>query len=651
MGEAAELVGARTLASAVVLCLASLAAGAAPSASPASQGTIVTPGSQIQVDVGTAWPENLSRGYFPIRVELENGDGRAHRVTLVAEVDTDGPGNRLTRSVELAPGEGTTFDLLAPAFGGGAGPFGFVGWFGGTETYMVRVVVDGKGESYVGSVGSFGSVGHALHPVLVLASATPTEGALAAWTEWLDRNVVTTPVGGTPVPDVSVAAQLSSSAPAQYAAYTSLDLVVLEADGGERPTTAVLDALAAYARLGGVVAIVGRDARNLVEETPALEAWTEERFFLDGGEFETYAVGFGLLALEDGDVLEDGRRFRELRGLFEDHPKPTIALQDSGTRWVPEIPGFGELPYRSLTLALVLFAILIGPVNFLVLKAGGRQVLLLVTIPAIALVATLGVLGYGLLHAGLDVKSASFSLSVLDQREHRAATLELRSFYAGLTPGPGLAPEAGTSLHPQVLDVMTRRSLGFRSEEGLLRGDYLPVRWPAQQTILGERAARGRLQLAREGAALRAENGLGAALELLYVRDGAGREHVAPDGVAAGATAELESAVDLWLADYDATATGAAATVIPGAATPRNRLTRLFQVLGTDSGAQYFYGGLELQAAEKRTLVELLREHLPPGSYAALVTDPILCDPLGLEARELVGRHWVIGILGPEDER
>ena len=54
---------------------------------------------------------------------------------------------------------------------------------------------------------------------------------------------------------------------------------------------------------------------------------------------------------------------------------------------------------------------------------------------AISIISSIGILTYGVLHQGIDIKAASRSLTILDQRNHNATTVEQRTTFVGLSPG------------------------------------------------------------------------------------------------------------------------------------------------------------------------------------------------------------------------
>jgi hypothetical protein len=254
---------------------------------------------------------------------------------------------------------------------------------------------------------------------------------------------------------------------------------------------------------------------------------------------------------------------------------------------------------KAFMALLFLFSLVIGPVNRIVLKRMGRPNLQLVTIPAIALAFSGALLAYGIFHQGVDIKTASHTLSVLDQRTHRVSTVENRAIFVGLSPGRGLRPESGTAVFPVDLDDRSERYAVDFDEGLLLKGTYLPVRDPRRQLILSERAARGRLAVELAEGELRVRNAFDVTIEELYVRDDAG----------------------VWFQSDG------------------------FLEPGDDDVLEEYEGVGELPGAFGHALSMLDGRRLPPSSFLAIVSASSFADDCTLELNELAGRHAVVGIL------
>ena len=105
--------------------------------------------------------------------------------------------------------------------------------------------------------------------------------------------------------------------------------------------------------------------------------------------------------------------------------------------WSFLIPGVGTAPVVSFLLLVSLFAVLIGPVNYLLLNRARRLYMLLLTVPAGAAIVTGSLFLYALMTDGLSVRLRARSFTELDQRTGRAVAWSRQSYYAALAPSRG----------------------------------------------------------------------------------------------------------------------------------------------------------------------------------------------------------------------
>jgi hypothetical protein len=215
--------------------------------------------------------------------------------------------------------------------------------------------------------------------------------------------------------------------------------------------------------------------------------------------------------------------------------------------WSFLIPGVGQAPVISFLLLVSLFAIAIGPLNYILLGRAKRLYLLLITVPLGALVVTGGLFAYALFTDGLSVRLRARSVTHIDQPAGRAVSWSRQSYYAALAPSRGLVfPEDCTvfSIEHQpgrVRSSEPRNKLVWRDEQHLEEG-YLGARTTNQFMVLRSTAAAQHLDV-REGNAVReplqVANHLQASLEYLLVRDSQGRYWTTDKLSAGGASAEL----------------------------------------------------------------------------------------------------------------
>jgi hypothetical protein len=238
----------------------------------------------------------------------------------------------------------------------------------------------------------------------------------------------------TPAP--TVLACRAEDAPADWRLYTGFDAVFV--DGRTRLSGDVQQALRRAACAGSTVVVAGGTSLPAGELRQAAAA---------AGRGGVAAHGAGRIVAMlpfDAPPSPSVRSLRTLVDRLEPPVAPAVA------RATQHVPGLGAPPVAVFLLVIVLFAVLVGPVNFLLLRRWRRPLLALVTVPALGLGTTLAILGYGLLHDGFGVRGVTASWTWLDQERHEAAVLSMHTLFAGRAPsalamGPDsllLAPRA-----------------------------------------------------------------------------------------------------------------------------------------------------------------------------------------------------------------
>jgi len=544
------------------------------SAPAARSGPAVTqelsfPESQLKVLVWSSWPDMLYQGFLPLTLQIENLDGREHAVDITLTRSYGSEQCSVLERVSVAAGAHEELQLAVPA-----------GHDYGSNGYNVFVTVAGRREMLY-NVGATQHPDPNVWPVLYVHSSarTPSAGANLAWAaEFSARPPAAVPLftdtsarmvrmgslgyagssataGGAGTFQVGITPLAHEELPARFEPYTSLKAVVLDAPSG-LPAPGVVDALCSWVRLGGVLACEGPGAEELARSVPALAAWMEPRFVLrtDGGN-TVYACAQGVLVVGDGRDLQQlasggGGEFAELIDAFQFGLTRPVSFADSphardALMHMPKLADM-ELPYRMLTLLLVCFAILIGPVNLLVVRRLNRPALLLVTVPLLAIVFSIGLFVYGAVSQGLNVRGAVFELTWLDQRTHQASTLSTRSLFAGMPAGDGWRVATGSAVFPLEYPGGVRQGeLRIDCRAGLTYGgDYLPVRRERMTAGMVDRAARARLEVVARGDELELGNGLGAAIRHLVVCDANGVFYELETPLAAGEKTRLGPAAD-----------------------------------------------------------------------------------------------------------
>jgi hypothetical protein len=176
--------------------------------------------------------------------------------------------------------------------------------------------------------------------------------------------------------------------------------------------------------------------------------------------------------------------------------------RENADYWTFLIPGVGEAPALSFLILVSLFAVVIGPVNYLLLGKTGRYYLLLITVPLGALLVTGGLFFYAIATDGLGVKLRARSFTDLDQASGRAVAWSRQSYYASIAPSRGLTFPSDATVFPILYQPGQRFSGGERPDntlvwdetQNLTRG-YITSRTTTQFMVLRVTKSADKLQV------------------------------------------------------------------------------------------------------------------------------------------------------------
>ena len=317
--------------------------------------------------------------------------------------------------------------------------------------------------------------------------------------------------------------------------YSPFDAVVIGAADLSSIPPAVLAALGDYLHCGGNIVLLGKN------ELPA--AWRPARELQISGCL-TGEAGFGnvyAFAGEKPDALDAGSRSR-LRETIRNTARYWQGLpNDSGAAntAMPVVENL-KIPTRGIVIIMLAFIIVIGPVNLILLNRRKRRTWMLWTIPAISLATTLLVFAYSLLREGITPDTRIAGLTVLDQANHRAATIGAEAFYCPLTPSAGLHFDYGTEATPLVpvgYGSGSSREVDWTQSQHFQRG-WISARVPAHFHLRKPETRRERIQIVNENGKLQVVNSLGANIKSLWFAD-ANKKIFEVKSVAAGQSGGL----------------------------------------------------------------------------------------------------------------
>lgn len=300
------------------------------------------------------------------------------------------------------------------------------------------------------------------------------------------------------------------------------------------------------------------------------------------------------------------------------------------------IADVGLPPIRTYRVLITLFVVLIGPVNYWVLRRCGRLYLFLFTVPAAALITSAGLLGYALVADGLASRLRGRSLTHLDQRAGEAVRLARLSYYTGLAPSGGLEFSDDTVVVPLVLDAAAGpfrgrgRQMVWSDRQHLTRG-WLGSRVPTQYVTA--RADKTRQALAVVGtddtARATIKNRLGVHVKQLLWCDAAGKLHHG-SGIDANerttlAALESEEQIAAALVEFSK-ALSQNAPALPDAVTSVGSTRMFFSTFRRSSrypqNAAVATSESLLEVELARVELDVVSRNLEPRSYVAIVERP-----------------------------
>lgn len=458
----------------------------------------------------------------------------------------------------------------------------------------------------------------------------------------------------------------ASDIPPSWTYLTGTPLIVVHGsarglDDAERQRT-----LADYVEAGGAVLVLDRDALpkgpladlTAPDSGDAESPWTKLR----GG-----TRGFGRWAITSSRELDASGAAEFVATWLPEKKKGSASSIARGGMLealaVPlRIPGLGRVDVRLFFFLLLVFAILVGPVAYLLLKRRRRLTLMLAVVPATGILFATGILAYGLLSEGLGTRGAVESVTFLDQRAHTATCVAGRTVFAGWGASSlRLSPDTMLAVPPTAEE--SRYGYGYRSpyaapnrmsldaDAGVIEDTVLPSRTVTTLASVTHTRARERIRFRA-----RADGGY----DVLSAEGFAPAFGVAPRGILL-----RDAKGDLYASKQDGehlervTAKGGATSLeaFLGAAVevPHGGTEEDPDFDPTDYSYGYRYTVSD--SGERETLAEsrqnwirrIVPETLPKSSYVAWTTRAPAFDDVGLTVEWRHARHLVFGLLAPED--
>ncbi len=527
-----------------------------------------------------------------VAVDVENQDVQSHVVSV--QMDNQwwtGRDVSAERTVLLAPNERTRFFLPRP------------------NTAMGNGAVVARVDGVTRRTGlNFGRIDGPLGLLVTDRSDLQPWGALA---------MGAIPTASSEAPTVQAAR--TELLPADWRLYTAFDAVLV--DGRATIGAEIQEALRRFAFAGGIVVIGGAERlppgslREIVARTSGVAL--------------RHGLGFVV------DVPFDTGDTTVLRDRLAALPRSTMSgwpLPDALANEQP-IPGVGQAPKLLFLTVILLFAVLVGPVNFLLVRRWKRPLLVLATVPALGIGTTVAMLGIGFVRDGLGVRGVVVSWTWIDQQRHEGTAVAARTLFCGLSPSAfALSPDS-IVFSPRATHGSSqgrRDRWALDTANGLLDGGALPSRQPTPLLASQQGTLRQRLRVRAAGDTLEvlADGGVAPVGDVVLCDlDGAVWVGAAP--TLRRATEQLASSlVEAWVR-------GAGAFDV---VEPEREHWRIPS--GADDTTV-----VSLHAM----LARFVDGDLPRGTYLAIVKDAPWLDEHGVRVEYDRSRHFVAGRLAAED--
>jgi hypothetical protein len=513
--------------------LALLLCAGVPARAIAEYRTAEVAGLRITFD--SDWGRRLAPGYVPIRFDILNLDeprvieivGESSRFFRTPRGGASAGGGIVRQFVRLGRGDRVRLTLPVPAFGDNENIFFQVRENGRTLerfdyfNFQSRVLPREASALFVAIPGSEFGILAASWPRANPARTTSARGG-ASSTEIVvtpPRSAFPGPSGG-PSNDVILE---PTRLPANWLGYVSLRAVFVDPSGWEQMSDSQRTALLTWAACGGELFLVADDERAFQMALPGAAV-------RDGDDLVRRHF-FGRIHLRSPASLATANLTRVLSELDTtqdaDWALPASAAPDWGTMATRGfrllIPGIEGVPARAYLSILIVFSLLIGPINYWVLRRKRQQVLVVLTTPLIAAIFIVLLAGYAVAVEGLSVYGRAVTFTMLDQSGRQASTRGSISLYAGgMSPRGGLQFPRDMAIFPIGPDgrgARERLTLDLSEAQRFAAG-AIQARTPANFEQIGHRSARERLSVDRDASGISVVNGLGATVLSLLYRDG-----------------------------------------------------------------------------------------------------------------------------------
>ncbi|MDR2760968.1 MAG: hypothetical protein LBB88_00015 [Planctomycetaceae bacterium] len=405
-------------------------------------------------------------GYAEYRFLVQNRDTSAsHRVKIEMTHQTMGASAAsylTTDTIEVAAGSHVTLRLFQPPV---KDPWG---------VFDLNVYIDGRCQSDIASIASDHLIRRSSSSTGNDATVCFSQQTPATIRDFFERRSTLPPAdaakkagggaattGFTLMPPTQTIFAKYSNVPVEewsdlWVAYSRFDCVVMTADewGGlvtRKP--AVINAIKRYVETGGMLVILGRkweipqewesifksgsDDSNDIERTIVcgkvfVLGQTDAEVANNAGFFDNIIQQIDSAAKTETQRINLAQNDNVYgRGYGSGGGESTVSRMNN---ILPVIEKYG-VNIKLILVLIIVFAVLIGPVNVFVLRSLNRRIWLIWTVPATSLIASFIVLIASFLSEGFLSQSSSATCTILDQRRGSAVTFGAIGYYSTFSPG------------------------------------------------------------------------------------------------------------------------------------------------------------------------------------------------------------------------
>ncbi|HYR84041.1 MAG TPA: hypothetical protein VE422_08190 [Terriglobia bacterium] len=487
----------------------------------------------LQITMDSEWAAQGAPGYMPVRFDITNlGDSRS--------IEIVGQGNRwspyggeigessLRQTLRLNRGDRLRLTIPVPVFAE-------------NENFHFQIRERGRVLQAFNYFGFRSGMSPEDSPVLIVADPASAVGAMT--TKW-PREIRWKYYGSGVPPKMDFILE-PARLPENWLGFTSVRAVLIGPTEWEELSEVQKNALLTWTACGGDLIFADGDLKALFHETQNRPAGKWQ----DKGAPERYF--FGHIHFPKSTEV-NYRGLTEILAATRVVQNPSYALpanraadwgriEEHGFR-LP-IPGVNAVPARAYLAILILFSVLIGPVNYLFLWRKRQQVLLVLTVPLISGLFIAVLAGYAVAGEGFGIWGRAATFTVLDQATKQAATRASVSLYAaGMAPAGGMRFPRDMAVYPIGTDGPANRqeqSLDLTDLQRFSAG-IIQARSPSNFEEIGFRPARERLSFTSDSDRVSVINGLGATVTQLFYRAG-GKIHTLGGPLRAGEKGILQT--------------------------------------------------------------------------------------------------------------